>query len=91
MGKMVGVAKFKANRTRLLRKLGEDGEAITVTSRAKPVAVVSAPESKPNRPSALGMMKGQITIRGDLDDRIGPDWEKKWLTDWNEQMRDVER
>lgn len=91
MGKMVGMAEFKANCTRLLREVSEDGEAITVTSRGKPLAVVSAPEAKPKRRSALGMMKGQIVINGDLDDPIDPDWEEKWLANWDEQMRDIER
>lgn len=59
MGKQVGMAEFKANCTRLLRELSEDGEAITVTVRGKPVAVVSAPpreSSKPELPSIFGML-----------------------------------
>ncbi len=88
MGKMVGMAEFKANCTRLLRELSEDGQEITVTSRGKPVAVVSAPEARPKRKSAFGMLKGTVTIHGDLDEPLAPDWEEKWLASWDEQMRD---
>lgn len=88
MGKMVGMAEFKANCTRLLRELGENGQEITVTSRGKAVAVVSAPEARPKRKSAFGCMKGTATIIGDLDEPLDPDWEAKWLASWDEQMRD---
>ena len=89
MGKMIGMAEFKANCTRLLREVEQGGESITVTVRGKPVAVVSQPEVKPKRRSALGMMKGQIVIHGDLDEPLDPNWEEEWLASWDEQMRDV--
>lgn len=60
MGKMVGMAEFKANCTRLLRELGEDGEPITVTVRGKPVAVVNVASEqllKPPLTSAFGMLR----------------------------------
>lgn len=85
MGKMVGIAEFKANCTRLLRELAHDGEPITVTSRGKPVATVSPPISKPKRKSAFGLMKGLITVHGDLDEPIDPDWEAKWEAKWDER------
>ena len=61
MGKMVGMAEFKANCTRLLRELGEDGEAITVTVRGKPVAVVNVASGQPSPPliSAFGMLRNE--------------------------------
>lgn len=88
MGKMVGMAEFKANCTRLLREVEQGGEPLTVTVRGKPVAVVSQPEAKPKRQSALGIMKGQIIIHGDLDEPLNPSWEEEWLASWDEQMRD---
>ncbi len=59
MGKMVGMAEFKANCTRLLRELEKDGEAITVTVRGKPVAVVKAAAENQRKPlkTAFGMLK----------------------------------
>ncbi|WP_174279633.1 type II toxin-antitoxin system Phd/YefM family antitoxin [Sphingomonas bacterium] len=59
MGKMVGMAEFKANCTRLLREVEQGGEPITVTVRGKPVAVVKAaePASRPPRTNVFGMLK----------------------------------
>ena len=86
MGKMVGMAEFKANCTRLLREVQEGGEPITVTSRGKPVATVAPPVTTVRkRKSALGCMKGTATIIGDLDDPIDPDWEAKWEAKWDER------
>lgn len=85
MGKLVGMAEFKANCTRLLRELSQDGEAITVTSRGKPVAVVTLPEPKPKRRSALGALKGTVTVHSDLDEPIDPDWEAKWEAKWDKR------
>lgn len=80
MGKMVGMAEFKANCTRLLRELGEDGEAITITVRGKPVAVVKAPECLTSGPpvSAFGLLKSD---RYRFDDPFSPvadveEWER---------------
>ena len=86
MGKMVGMAEFKANCTRLLREVQESGEPITVTSRGKPVATVSqTPQPRTKRKSAFGCMKGTATIIGDLDEPIDPDWEAKWEAKWDER------
>ena len=85
MGKQVGIAEFKANCTRLLREVQASGEPITVTSRGKEVAVVTAAVPKPKRESLLGAMKGTATIVGDLDDPIDPDWEAKWEAKWDER------
>ena len=85
MGKMVGMAEFKANCTRLLREVQAGGEPITVTNRGRPVATVSQPVDKPKRKSAFGMLKGTVTIHGDLDEPIDPDWEAKWEAKWDER------
>lgn len=86
MGKMVGMAEFKANCTRLLRELGEDGEAITVTSRGKPVAVVSTPEACTKRKSAFGLLKSEAYRDVEVDDfMVDPDWEAKWKAKWDER------
>lgn len=71
MGKMVGMAEFKANCTRLLREISEGGEPITVTSRGKPVAVVNAAAEAPARePRAVfGMLKND---RYRFDDPFTP-------------------
>ncbi|HEU0043927.1 type II toxin-antitoxin system Phd/YefM family antitoxin [Sphingomonas sp.] len=83
MGKMVGMAEFKANCTRLLREVQEGGEPITVTSRGKPIATVSTASDKPKRQSLLGVLAGTVTIQGDLDEPLDPKWEKEWEAKWN--------
>ena len=86
MGKLVGMAEFKAHCTRLLRELERDGEPITVTNRGKPVAVISPPaERREGRRSGFGCMKGTGMIVGDLDAPLDPDWEAKWEAKWDER------
>ena len=88
MGKMVGMAEFKANCTRLLREVQQGGEPITVTSRGKPVATVQAAEQQPRElPSAFGMLKSD-RYRDDLEPDAfvaDPDWEAKWEAKWDER------
>ena len=79
MGKVVGMAEFKANCTRLLRELEQSGESITVTVRGKPVAVVNPPEAKPAKlETAFGMFRSD-RYRFDADPSepaVDPDeWE----------------
>lgn len=88
MGKMVGMAEFKANCTRLLREVQTSGEPITVTSRGKEVAVVKpAGNDKQPLESAFGMMKSD-RYRDDLEPEdfvVDPDWEAKWDAKWDER------
>ena len=71
MGKMVGMAEFKANCTRLLRELEQNGEPITVTVRGKPVAVVNVASEQSQTPltSAFGMLRND---RYRFDDPFTP-------------------
>ena len=59
MGKMVGMAEFKANCTRLLREVQAGGEPITVTSRGKPVATVTPFAKAGDQPlaSSFGLLR----------------------------------
>lgn len=83
MGKMVGMAEFKANCTRLLREVGEGGEPITVTVRGKPVAVVAAPVGKALTP-VFGLLKSDRYRDVDPDKfTVDPDWEAKWEAKWD--------
>jgi prevent-host-death family protein len=75
MGKMVGIAEFKANCTRLLREMERDGQPITVTKRGKPVAELT-PVAQPSRAKTLfGLMKGSVMILGDIE---GPVSDGPW-------------
>ena len=88
MTKMVGAAEFKAKCLALLDEVQATGEPITVTKRGKPVVTVAAAvvEQAPRKP-VFGSMKGSVTIHGDLDEPIDPDWEEKWLAKWDAKLR----
>lgn len=62
MGKMVGIAEFKAKCERLISQMEEDGIAIELTRRGKVVGVLSPPAVVADRieqplPSAFGMLR----------------------------------
>lgn len=84
MGKMVGIAEFKANCTRLLREMQRDGEPIMVTNRGKVVGVMSPPsEKKPGVDTLFGCMKGTVTVHDDIVGPVDPDWETEWEAKWD--------
>lgn len=87
MTTVVGIAEFKAKCERLINQMEKDGEPIMVTRRGKVVATVSPSSQQPEkeRKSAFGCMQGTVTIHGDLDEPIDPDWETKWEAKWDER------
>ena len=84
MGKMVGIAEFKANCTRLIAEMERDGEPITITKRGRAVAELKPPRD-PSRTRPFGCMKGTVTILGDITGPLDPDWEAKWEAKWDER------
>ena len=34
------------------------------------------------------MPEGTVTVRGDVDAPLDPDWEQDWLASWDEQTHD---
>lgn len=81
MGKVVGIAEFKANCTRLIAQMERDGETITVTKRGKVVGVLSPPVSEKTRP-LFGLLKGMMKIHGDIVGPVlDPGWEAEWEAD----------
>lgn len=79
MGKIVGIAEFKANCTRLIAEMERDGEAITVTKRGKVVGVLSPP---PEKSRLFGLLKGTGEIHGDIVGPVESDWEAAWEAKW---------
>lgn len=91
MGKMVGIAEFKAKAERLIVQMEQDGEPIQLTRRGKVVGVLSPPPPaavlKEPLPSAFGMLKSD-RYRFDIEpgeSAIDPDWEAQWETKWTER------
>lgn len=88
MGKMVGVAEFKAKCSEFLRELEAGGGPITITNRGKIVGVLSPPPVPEEEPrSFFGFMKGTVTLAPDFDpgEMADPDWEEKWDAKWDER------
>jgi prevent-host-death family protein len=75
MGKLIGIAEFKANCTRLLREMERDGQPITVTKRGKPVAELTPVGQRSRAETLFGLMKGSVTILGDIE---GPVSDGPW-------------
>lgn len=89
MTKMVPATEFKAKCLALLDEMERSGEPLTITRRGKPSLVLTAERArKAGQDSIFGCMKGSVTIHGDLDEPIDPDWEEKWLAKWDERLRD---
>ena len=60
MGKIVGATEFKASCLRIIDEMNRDQEAVTITKRGKPVAVLS-PVKKAGKPKSLfGAMRGSV-------------------------------
>ncbi|MDK4738515.1 type II toxin-antitoxin system prevent-host-death family antitoxin [Rhizobium sp. CNPSo 3464] len=58
--KSVGAAEFKAKCLHLIDQMSDDGEAIVITKRGKPVALLSPVPEKSDRKSIIGAMKGSV-------------------------------
>lgn len=81
MGKIVGIAELKANCTRLLREMEQDGQPITVTKRGKPVAELTPVVQRSRAKLLFGALKGSVTLAPDFDPSespFDPDWEEVW-------------
>ena len=77
MGKTVGAAEAKAHLLRLLEEVDRTREAVTITKRGKPLARL-VPVDQAEQPPIFGFLKGSVTVHGDLDEPINPDWEAEW-------------
>jgi prevent-host-death family protein len=88
MGKMVGIAEFKANCTRLIAEMERDGEPITITKRGRAVAELK-PAADPARAKRfLAAIAGTVTLAPDFDpgeSMFLSDWEAKWEAKWDER------
>lgn len=90
MGKMVGIAEFKAKAERLIVQMEQDGEPIQLTRRGKVVGVLSPPSSSaPNTPlpSAFGLLKSD-KYRFDIEPEesaLDADWERQWEAKWTQR------
>ncbi len=74
MNKMIGVAEFKKNCTRIISDIEQSGEPVTVTKRGRAVAVMTPAQPKRKR-SLLGLMAKEGYR---FDDPYSPVYDKPW-------------
>ena len=59
--RQVPAAEFKARCLRIIKEMNRDGEAVTITNRGRPVAVLSpVPASEETHSGFIGMMRGTV-------------------------------
>ena len=67
--KTVGAAEFKARCLRLIKRMNQDREPLTVTNRGRPVAIVSPLPEQSRSASIVGAMAGTVLA---YDDPLAP-------------------
>lgn len=67
--KTVGAAEFKARCLRLIKRMNQDREPLTVTNRGRPVAIVSPLPEQSRSASIVGAMAGTVLA---YDDPFAP-------------------
>ena len=65
MGKTIAAAAFQAKCLRIINRMGEDGEPVTITNRGRPVALLSPVRPAREERSILGAMKGSVLAYDD--------------------------
>lgn len=58
--KTIGAAMFKAACLRVIDQMNRDGQAVTITKRGRPVAVLSPLPARHQPESIIGAMKGTV-------------------------------
>ena len=70
----IAAGLFKAQCLKLMDRVAERHETITVTKRGKPVARLTPVEPTPKRP-VFGYLHGKGEIKGDIVGPTGETWE----------------
>ena len=65
MGKTIAAAEFQAKCLRIINDMSEDGEAVTITNRGRPVALLSPVQPEREVRSIIGAMKGSVLAYDD--------------------------
>ena len=65
MSKTIAASEFQAKCLRIINKMGEDGEPVTITNRGRPVAVLSPVRPDGEDQSIIGAMKGSVLAYDD--------------------------
>jgi prevent-host-death family protein len=76
MGKVYGMAEFKARCTRIVAELEQTGEVVTITNRGRPVAELRPAAKRERKSATFGFLKHPY-YHGD-DDLTAPAYERPW-------------
>ena len=77
MSKTIAASAFQAKCLRIINEMSQDGEAVTITNRGRPVAVLSPVRPEKGERSIVGAMKGSVLA---YDDPFQPAADP---SDWN--------
>lgn len=72
VGRQVSASEFKAKCLRIIKEMQDTGEAVTVTRRGQPVAVVSLPPSTEPMQSFIGSLRGTVVKYDDPLESAAP-------------------
>jgi prevent-host-death family protein len=71
----IGISEFKATCIAVLKEAQRTGQGFIVTHRGRPLVRVE-PLPAAQRPRKLGVLRGSLTIHGDLvDEGFTEDWD----------------
>jgi prevent-host-death family protein len=72
--KVMKASEFKAKCLAVIDKVAETGEAVVVTKNGKPLVELVPHKAESNR-GLLGLLKGDLVIKGDIISPIGVEWD----------------
>ena len=81
MGKMIGVAEFKAHCLRIIDEVDRSRESVTITKRGRPVAEVH-PIAKEKEEIAFGRLKSAVYS---FQDPFSPAYDEPWDAEKGEE------
>jgi prevent-host-death family protein len=87
-GTVVAAATFKAKALAVMRRVHETGQAVTITSRGKPLVRIEPIRQEPDR-TGYGAMRGTIELLVPDDELIEGSDSSAWRTieEWEEGIR----
>ena len=71
--KTIKASEFKARCLQLMDEVAQSGEPLLITKNGKPVSQLVPYRRKPA--TLFGVMKGTVTIQGDILSPLNEDWE----------------
>lgn len=73
MQRTIGAGKFKAECLQIMDRVNTTKKPIVITKRNRPIVKLVPFEEK--KKAVFGVMKGTVTIKGDIVSSIDEDWD----------------